>query len=119
MPSPATCRRVWVKRHGMSRTVTAEHVGRLFFPQSKSLGIDRGEYSPALLDKIVYAGTMSRSFEQASKDLRKLAEVEVPTKQVERVCQRIGNERVMERDEAVAAYQKLPLIERKAVPTGS
>jgi hypothetical protein len=80
----------------MSRTVTAANVGRLFFPQSKSLGIDRGEYSPALLDKIVYAGTMSRSFEQASKDLRKLAE----------------------RDAAVAAYQELPLSERKSVPAG-
>ena len=61
---------------------------------------------------------MSRSFEQASKDLRKLAEVEVPTKQVERVCQRIGSERVAERDEAVAAYQELPLTERKSVPPG-
>ena len=102
----------------MSRTVTAANVGRLFFPQSKSLGIDRGEYSVALLDKIVYAGTMGRSFEQASRDLRKLAEVEVPTKQVERVCQRIGAERVTERDEAVAAYQKLSLTERKGVPEG-
>jgi len=71
-----------------------------------------------MLDKIVYAGTMSRSFEQASKDLRKLAEVEVPTKQVERVCQRIGNERVTERDEAVAAYQGLSLTERKSTPPG-
>src|SRR5271170_6793482 len=102
----------------MSRTVTAANVGRLFFPQSKSLGIDRGEYSTARLDKIVYAGTMGRSFEQASKDLRKLAEVEVPTKQVERVCQRIGNERVAQRDEAVATYQELPLTERKAAPAG-
>jgi|HubBroStandDraft_1064217.scaffolds.fasta_scaffold81750_2 hypothetical protein len=71
-----------------------------------------------MLDKIVYAGTMSRSFEQASKDLRKLAEVEVPTKQVERVCQRIGNERVEERDEAVKAFQELPLTERKQTPAG-
>lgn len=71
-----------------------------------------------MLDKIVYAGTMGRSFEQASKDLRKLAEVEVPTKQVERVCQRIGQERVAERDAAVAAYQELPLTERKGVPAG-
>jgi hypothetical protein len=102
----------------MSRTVTAANVGRLFFPQSKSLGIDRGEYSTAMLDKIVYAGTMSRSFKQASKDLAKLAEVEVPTKQVERVCQRIGNERVAERDETVAAYQKLPLTKRKETPVG-
>jgi hypothetical protein len=82
------------------------------------LGIDRGEYSVAMLDKIVYAGTMNRSFEQASANLRKLAEVEVPTKQVERVCQRIGQERVTERDEAVAAYQELPLTERKQAPPG-
>lgn len=71
-----------------------------------------------MLDKIVYAGTMSRSFEQASKDLRKLAEVEVPTKQVERVCQRIGNERVEQRDTAVAAYEQLHLPERKLAPPG-
>jgi hypothetical protein len=102
----------------MSRTVTAANVGRLFFPQSKSLGIDRGEYSVAMLDKIVYAGTMNRSFELASANLRKLAEVEVPTKQVERVCRRIGQERVEERDEAVSAYQELPLAERKQAPPG-
>ena len=69
-------------------------------------------------DKIVYVGTMSRSFEQASQDLRKLAEVEVSAKQVERVTQRIGMERVTQRDEAVAAYQKLPLSERKSAPEG-
>jgi hypothetical protein len=71
-----------------------------------------------MLDKIVYAGTMSRSFDQASKDLRKLAEVEVPAKQVERVTKRIGQERVEQRQEAVVAYQDLPLIERKAAPPG-
>ncbi len=72
----------------------------------------------ALLDKIVYAGTMSRSFEQASKDMAKLAEVAVSAKQVERVCQRIGDERVAERAEAVSAYQDLPLVERKETPAG-
>lgn len=61
---------------------------------------------------------MGRSFEQASKDLRKLAEVAVPTKQVERVCQRIGQERVEQRAAAVEAYQALPLVERKRVPVG-
>lgn len=71
-----------------------------------------------MLDKIVYAGTMSRSFQQASQDLRKLAEVEVPTKQVERVCRRIGEELVTQREEAVAAYQALPLTERKQAPAG-
>jgi hypothetical protein len=71
-----------------------------------------------MLDKIVYAGTMSPSFEQASKDLHKLAEVEVPTKQVERVTRCIGQERVHERDAAVEAYQALPLTERKSMPEG-
>jgi len=102
----------------MSRTVTATNVGRLFFPQSKSLGIDRGGYSNAILDKIVYAGVNNSSFGQGSKDLLKLAEIEVPVKQVERVSERIGAERVAERDAAVQAYQALPLAERKAVPAG-
>ena len=83
-----------------------------------SLGIDRGEFSTALLAKIVYAGVTNSSFEQGHADLHHLAEVEVPTKQVERVCHRIGDERVRERDEAVANYQALPLAERKGVPDG-
>jgi hypothetical protein len=102
----------------MSPTVTAANVGRLFFPQSKSLGLDRGEYSAAMLDKIVYAGVNNSSFAQGSQDLLKLAEVNVSAKQVERVCKRIGAERVAERHEAVAKYQALPLTERKQVSSG-
>ena len=69
-----------------------------------------------MLDKIVYAGVSNSSFEHGSADLRKLAEIHVPTKQVERVTKRIGQERVAQRDTAVKAYQALPLVERKAVP---
>ena len=71
-----------------------------------------------MLDKIVYAGVNNSSFEQGSKDLLKLAEVAVSAKQVERVCQRIGAERVAERDEAVREYQALPLTQRKGLPAG-
>lgn len=71
-----------------------------------------------MLDKIVYAGVNNASFEQGSKDLLKLAEIDVPVKQVERVCQRIGAERVAERNEAVKEYQALPLTERKGEPAG-
>lgn len=71
-----------------------------------------------MLDKIVDAGVNSTSFAQGSEHLAKLAEAEVPTKQVERVCRRIGAERVAQRDEAVEAYQGLPLTQRKAVPAG-
>jgi hypothetical protein len=80
------------------------------------LGIDRGDFSVAMLDKIVYAGVSNSSFEHGSADLLKLAEVQVTTKQVERVTKRIGQERVAERNAAVVAYQALPLVERKAVP---
>jgi hypothetical protein len=45
-----------------------------------------------------------------------LAELAVPTKQVERLTQRIGDERCAERDAAVRDYLQLPLPERKAVP---
>ena len=82
------------------------------------MGIDRGEYSIAVLDKIVYSGTAYGSFQQGSEHLRKLAEIEVSAKQVERVVQRIGQERVAERDRDVSAYQALPLVKRKAAPTG-
>jgi hypothetical protein len=50
--------------------------------------------------------------------LAKLAHLQVSAKQVERICKRIGGERCAERDEAVAAYLALPLVERKAAPAG-
>ena len=74
--------------------------------------------SPALLEKITYAGTASRSFREASVTLQLLAELGVPEKQVERVTRRIGSERVEERDADVAAFQALPLVEKFAVPVG-
>lgn len=71
-----------------------------------------------MLDKIVYAGVNNTSFAHGSQDLAKLAEVQVSAKQVERVCQRIGTERVAQRNQAAAAYQALPLTERKQAPVG-
>jgi hypothetical protein len=102
----------------MNHITTAINAGRLFFPQSQSLGIDRGAYSVATLDKIVYAGVNNTSFVHGSQDLWKLAEIEVSAKQVERVCKRIGAERVAQRDKEVETYQALPLPERKKAPVG-
>jgi hypothetical protein len=93
-------------------------VGGLFSPQSKSLGIDQGETSPALLAKITVAGTASRSFAEGSTLLEQLADLRVSEKQVERVTRRIGAERVAERDAAVTAFVALPLVEKFAVPSG-
>lgn len=94
-------------------------VGGLFFPQSKSLGIDRSQYSLAVQAKIVYAGSNNTSYEQAEADLRELAELRVSDKQVRRVCKQIGNERCAERDTAAAEYQTKPLMDRKGVPKGA
>lgn len=103
---------------GKNPSTTATAVGRLFFPQSKSLGIDRSHYSIATLAKITYAGSNNTSFPQAHADLEQLAELAVTDKQVRRLCKRIGAERVAQRDAAAAAYQQLPLVQRKAAPPG-
>lgn len=68
--------------------------------------------------KITFAGANNTSFAQAEQDLRVLAEIAISDKQVRRICQKIGDERVAERDAAVATYQALPLTERKQVPEG-
>jgi hypothetical protein len=117
-PSHAWSKRAAGKPSGKNRNITAVSVGRLFFPQSRSLGIDRAAYSNAVLAKIVYAGSNNTSYQHAKGDLHQLAELDVSDKQVRRLCKRIGDERVNERDAAVAAYQALPLVERKSAPEG-
>jgi hypothetical protein len=71
-----------------------------------------------LLRKITYAGTACRSFAEASATLHHLADLTVDPKQVERVTERIGAERVAERAVQTAAFQTLPLVEKFGVPTG-
>jgi hypothetical protein len=103
---------------GQNRRLAARNVGEIFFPQSKSLGIDRSHYSPSLQRKIVYAGTTHGSFELGKQALQELADVEVTTKQVERLTEQIGNERLAERNEAVVAFEELPLTDKHQSPTG-
>jgi hypothetical protein len=92
---------------------------KAFFPQSKSLGIDLGHYSASLLDLICYAGANKLSFREASLDLGKIGNVCVHEKQVERLSKRIGTERLAERDDQVARFLALPLVERcDSVPAG-
>jgi hypothetical protein len=118
IPNRALCKRGSVTPNGKNRARAAPVVDGLFFPQSKRLGIDLGNYSPDVLQRTIYAATHSPSFAQASDALRQLAELDIPTKQVERLARRIGKERCAERDAEVQAYRDLPLVERKAVPAG-
>lgn len=82
------------------------------------MGIDLGHTSPAVLQRVVYAGVHSQSYESASAVLQHLADLKVSTKQVERLTKQIGTERCGERDAEVQAYQERPLVERKSVPEG-
>jgi hypothetical protein len=82
------------------------------------LGIDRTEWSPTLQRKIVRAGTTNPSFAKGSADLMDYLDLKVDPKQVERVTERIGNERCAQRDAEVERYMSLPLVERKDKPEG-
>ncbi len=117
-PTLASSRHGPARPNGSSRKDTVPAAGGLFFPQSRSLGIDQGDASPAVLQQLTYAGTVSRSFAEARQTVIQLTELTVSVKQVERVTERIGTERVAERDVAATTFQALPLVEKFAAPPG-
>ena len=122
-PSPATPNREASRPTGASPIgknplPIATTVARLFFPQSKSLGIDLSSTSPTLLKKIVYAGSNGPAFQRGSIDLQVLAEVCVDAKRVERLTEQIGQERLAQRDALVTAYRERPLAQREDPPAG-
>jgi hypothetical protein len=79
------------------------------------LGIDRAGFSPRVQQKIVHAGVNSSSYQQASRDLAELADLAIKPKPVERLVTKVGRERIDQRDAAVAAHQRLPLMAKDAV----
>jgi hypothetical protein len=79
------------------------------------LGVDHCGFSPRVQQKIIHAGVHSVSYQQASRDLAELADMRVAPKPVERMVRKIGRERIDQRDEAVAAHQRLPLMAKDSV----
>lgn len=79
------------------------------------MGLDRTGFSPRVQQKVVYAGVESLSYQKASSHLAALADLTVEPKPVERLTHRIGRERIEQRDAAVAAHQRLPLMAKDAV----
>ena len=65
---------------------------------------------------VVYAGIKHPSFSQGSEALAELAGLTIQEKQVERISERIGKERVIERDRKVQAYLNLPLMKKVDSP---
>ena len=68
--------------------------------------------------KVTLLGTRLPSFAAASETLAETLEVDLNTKRTERLTERIGTERVAEREVATAAFLALPLMEKLNVPLG-
>jgi hypothetical protein len=79
------------------------------------LGVDRTRFSPRVQQKIVHAGVNSCSFQQASRDLAELSDLNIKPKPIERMVQKIGRERTDQRDAAVKSHQQLPLMAKDTV----
>lgn len=83
------------------------------------MGLDVAEtLSPKLLEQASCLGTVLSSFPQAHRATEKLLEQVLGTKRIERLTERIGGERVAERDAETAAFQALPLVQKLAAPAG-
>jgi hypothetical protein len=74
------------------------------------------DYSPTVLKKVTYAGTQAASFLHGARDLKELAELDVSPERLRRATERIGDERVAERDAQAATYEALPIPARRTVP---
>ena len=85
------------------------------------MGIDadpRLTLSPGLQEKVTYLGTVLSSFPEASRASEAVLEKLLGIKRIERQTERIGEERVAERDAAVTAWQQRPLVEKDRSPVG-
>ena len=68
--------------------------------------------------KVVHLGTKLGSFASAADSVAETLEVELTTKRVERLTERIGHERVAQRELSIADWESLPLVAKLAAPQG-
>jgi hypothetical protein len=73
--------------------------------------------SPGVLMKVVFAGVQASSFAQAEAEIKQLAELEISAQRIRRATERIGEERVAERQAAMRCWSGLTLPEQQASPT--
>ena len=74
--------------------------------------------SPALVEKVAYLGAKLPSFRDAYEALDVLLRTTLSLQRVERVTERIGAERVVQREAEIAAWRALPLVQRDQTPEG-
>jgi len=90
-------------------------VGGLFPPDNLALGLDGTSSSPRARRKMVRAGVKAESFQAASEELARRRDLTIGPKAIERLVQRIGQERIDQRHAAVEAHRNLPPIARDDV----
>jgi hypothetical protein len=81
------------------------NVGSFFFPFDIRLGLGVEGYSPSVLRKAVRQATKAASFQEASDDLRELAELTISPVHLHRLSERIGQEWIEVRDEEVERFR--------------
>lgn len=81
------------------------------------MGIDvEATCTPAVERKAVAASNRAASFAEAHEQLLALAGISLGPKRINRIVQRIGNERVAERNKRLNEYENLPLPQQKTPP---
>lgn len=81
----------------------------IFFPQRPLLKLDGRAYSPLVLERIVSAGGLTKSFAVAAKLLKLIGEIDVSSRQVNNLTVMVGEELARKRDRQTAAYADQPL----------
>jgi hypothetical protein len=81
-----------------SPRLTAAVVGGIFFPQREALGLDAKEWTPLLVQRIVYAAAETRSFARAAVVLREVGGNAVSPNTIQRITHAVGNELAALRD---------------------
>jgi hypothetical protein len=79
----------------------------------------RETVTPGVLQRVVWAGANLSSFAQASTALEVLAGIKLSPKQVRRVTQQLGQDRVAERQQQVTTFREQPLMERVTSPANA
>lgn len=68
--------------------------------------------------KSVHLATKLASFESAQQSIAETIEVQLTTKRVERLTERIGKSRIFEREIDIQRWEALPLLEKLVAPPG-
>lgn len=76
-----------------------------FFLLDERLNLRSEDYSPALLAKIEFAGSDSRSFAAAAMSLERLAGVSISDGHIQRITERLGRERQAEHQRQVEEFK--------------